>query len=86
MKAVVLLALGLLVAQAAEPTGTLTLACEGTMTDTKKPDAKPEPLLLSGLIVDSWSLEGLECLTSTSSASPILTAAIARLGSVTLTL
>ena len=29
MKAVMLLALGLLVAQAAEPTGTLTLACEG---------------------------------------------------------
>ena len=36
MKLTMLLALGLLVANAAEPTGTLTLACEGTaiITDT----------------------------------------------------
>jgi hypothetical protein len=44
MKASVLVALGLLVAQAAEPTGTLTLACEGTRTSTLGPDAKPEPI------------------------------------------
>src|SRR6516164_4950804 len=30
--------------QAAEPTGTLTLACEGTMTDMTKTDVKPEPI------------------------------------------
>jgi hypothetical protein len=36
--------LGLATAQAAEPTGTLTLACQGTVTDNMKPDAKPEPI------------------------------------------
>jgi hypothetical protein len=41
MKAPILLAfLGL---AAAEPTGTLTLTCEGTVADIK-PDAKPEPI------------------------------------------
>jgi hypothetical protein len=34
MKALMLLALGLLVAQAAEPRGTLTLACKGTKSET----------------------------------------------------
>jgi hypothetical protein len=41
-------------AQAAEPTGTLTLACEGTATDQKadlREAAKPEPVSM-GLIVD----------------------------------
>ena len=51
MKAVMLLALGLLAAQAAEPTGTLTLACEGTTTDTVGPDAKPEPISM-GVVVN----------------------------------
>jgi hypothetical protein len=50
MKAVVLLALGLLVAQAAEPTGTLTLGCEGTTTNTLGPDAKPEPISISVVV------------------------------------
>ena len=41
MKAPILLAfLGLATAQAAEPTGTLTLACEGTATQDTEPDAK----------------------------------------------
>ena len=41
MKAPILLAfLGLATVQAAEPT-TLTLACEGTVADNIKPDAKP---------------------------------------------
>jgi len=51
MKAVMLLALGLLAAHAAEPTGTLTLACEGTTTDTVGPDAKPEPISM-GVVVN----------------------------------
>ena len=38
MKAVVLLALGLLVAQAAEPAGTLTLECKGDKTSTSRPE------------------------------------------------
>ena len=37
-------------AQAAEP-ATLTLACKGTVTDTSKPNAKPEPLSM-GIIVN----------------------------------
>ena len=41
MKAPILLAfIGLATAQAAEPTGTLTLACQGTVADNIKPDAK----------------------------------------------
>ena len=44
MKAVMLLTLALSTAQAAEPTGTLTLACEGTRTSTLGHDAKPEPI------------------------------------------
>ena len=52
MKAPMLLALAALsisTAQAAEPTGTLTLACEGT---TKwSDDAKPEPTF-TGIIID----------------------------------
>ena len=38
MKAVMLLALGLSTAQASEPTGTLTLACEGTAITTDTTD------------------------------------------------
>jgi hypothetical protein len=46
-------ALGVIIAlaQAAEPTGTLTLACEGTTTDTVGPDAKPEPISM-GVVVN----------------------------------
>src|SRR6516164_8864356 len=54
MKAVMLLALGLLVAHAAEPTGTLTLACEGTTTTKNietQVDETPEPISM-GIIVD----------------------------------
>jgi hypothetical protein len=41
MKAPILLAfLGLTTVQAAEPTVTLTLACQGTVTDNIEPDAK----------------------------------------------
>jgi hypothetical protein len=47
MKAPILLAfLGLATAQAAEPTGTLTLACEGTTTQDTEPDAK-QPISMS---------------------------------------
>jgi hypothetical protein len=52
MKAPILLAfLGLATAQAAEPTGTMTLACEGTATDKTDPwvVAKPEPVSM-GLV------------------------------------
>ena len=45
-----LLALALSIA-AAEPTGTLTLACEGTTTNTVGPDAKPEPISM-GVVVN----------------------------------
>src|SRR5260370_41900288 len=38
-------------AQAAEPTGTLTLACQGTVTDNIKPDAKPEPISM-GIVLN----------------------------------
>jgi hypothetical protein len=40
MKAMMLLVLGLSVAHAAEPTGTLTLACEGTKSSSDYSDAK----------------------------------------------
>ena len=48
-----LLALALSTAQAAEPTGTLTLACQGTATDKTdlREAAKPEPVSM-GLIID----------------------------------
>jgi hypothetical protein len=54
MKAPILLALaGLSIApaQAVEPTGTLTLACQGTITDGNSEDAKPEPTA-RGIIVN----------------------------------
>ena len=46
-------ALGVIIAlsHAAEPTGTLTLACEGTTTNTLGPDGKPEPISM-GVIVN----------------------------------
>jgi hypothetical protein len=50
MKLTMLLALGLSFAHAAEPTGTLRLACEGTRTEMWTPD-KPEPVSM-GIIVD----------------------------------
>jgi hypothetical protein len=49
MKAVMLLALGLSVAHAAEPTGTLTLACVGTATDVNN---KLTVSTSKGIIVD----------------------------------
>jgi hypothetical protein len=53
MKVPILLALlGLATVQAAaEPTGTLTLACQGTTTMTSMPDAKPDPISM-GLILN----------------------------------
>ena len=54
MKAPMLLALAALsisTARAAEPTGTLTLACQGTVTDNIKPDAKPEPISM-GIVLN----------------------------------
>ena len=39
------------VTQAAEPTGTLTLACQGTVTNNTKPDAKPEQITM-GIVVN----------------------------------
>jgi hypothetical protein len=50
MKAVMLLALALSIAQAAEATWTLTLACEGTTTNTLGPDGKPEPISMSVVV------------------------------------
>jgi hypothetical protein len=48
----VLAALWMSTAQAAEPTtGTLTLACEGTSTETSEPDSKPKPISM-GIIVN----------------------------------
>jgi hypothetical protein len=38
-------------AHAAEPTGTLTLACEGTVTDNWQADQKPEPIS-TGITID----------------------------------
>ena len=57
MKAVMLLALGLSVAHAAEPTGTLTLACEGTRTTTTETHDKPTKVkkpeqITMGIIID----------------------------------
>jgi hypothetical protein len=46
-----------LAAQAAEPTGTLTLACQGTVIDKTDPSsevAKPEPVSM-GLMIDFTS-------------------------------
>jgi len=55
MKAAILLVLaGLSTAQAAEPTGRLALACQGTTTTTDlktRVDEKPEPISM-GIIVD----------------------------------
>jgi hypothetical protein len=52
MKAPILLVLATLsTAQAAEPTGTLTLACQGTMRDARELDAKPDPISM-GIIND----------------------------------
>jgi len=45
-----LLFIASMTAQAAEPQ-TLTLACQGTITDTKQDDAKPEPISM-GIIVN----------------------------------
>src|SRR5260370_13220105 len=69
MKAPMLLALAALsisTAQAAEPTGTLTLACQGTMIDKTDPSsevAKPEPVTM-GLMIDfsSNTVAGFEHL------------------------
>jgi hypothetical protein len=46
-------------AQAAEPTGTLTLACQGTATDKTdlREAAKPEPVSM-GLIIDFTTKTG----------------------------
>ena len=54
MKLTMLLALALSTAVAAEPTGTLTLACQGTTTTKNiemQVDEKPEPISM-GIIVD----------------------------------
>src|SRR6516225_9343724 len=54
MKAAILLVFtGLSTAQAAEPTGTVTLACEGTATDKTdlREQAKPEPVSM-GLTIN----------------------------------
>jgi hypothetical protein len=52
MKATMLLALAALsIAQAAEPTGTLTLACQGVVSSSLAPDSKPEPISI-GIVVD----------------------------------
>jgi hypothetical protein len=54
MKALILLALaGSLISTvaAAEPTGTLTLACQGTTTNTLEADAKPKPIAM-GIVVN----------------------------------
>jgi hypothetical protein len=69
MKAPMLLALGGLsisTAQAAE-TGTLTLACEGTVAD-EQADAKPKPISM-GMIVNftARTVAGLPVLTTATS-------------------
>jgi hypothetical protein len=52
MKATILLLLaGLSIAQAAEPKGTLTLACQGAVSNSLAPDSKPEPISM-GVIVN----------------------------------
>ena len=55
--AAALLVVTSMAAQAAEPTGTLTLACEGTVTITPQTDAKPEPISM-GIIVTTEGAVG----------------------------
>jgi hypothetical protein len=57
MKSTMLLALGLSVAHAAEPTGTLMLACEGMMTTINGPSRKEGPFTTS-IIIDFASGTG----------------------------
>ena len=47
----------LLVLAAAEPTGTLTLACEGTVRIEEQPEAKPEPYSM-GMTIDFRTVQG----------------------------
>ena len=60
MKAL-LLALAGLSAAHAEPTGTLTLACQGTVTDSMRPDPKSEPISM-GIVInfDAQTVAGFD--------------------------
>jgi hypothetical protein len=49
--AVTLVVLCLSTAHAADPTGTLTLACDGTSTSPMLPDKRPEPVSM-GIIIN----------------------------------
>jgi hypothetical protein len=62
MKAVMLLALGLSVAQAAEPTGTVMLACEGTVTNSRNPPETPSGPSSKVIIFnfDAKTIEGFD--------------------------
>jgi hypothetical protein len=56
MKASILLAF--LALAAAEPTGTLTLACQGTVTQDTEPDAK-QPISMSIVLnFTTWTVQG----------------------------
>jgi hypothetical protein len=67
MKAPILLAfLGLATAQAAEPTGTLTLACQGTTADFSRPDDKE---LLSTSIIMNFATQTIVGLDAPSNSS-----------------
>jgi hypothetical protein len=64
--------LGIALAQAAEPTGTLTLACQGTAIDKTDPTreaARPEPVSM-GLMIDltNKTIAGFERVFPTFSA------------------
>ena len=59
MKAMMLLVLGLSVAHAAEPMGTLTLACEGTKTSPDYSDAKRPVSMGMNLDFKARTVEGL---------------------------
>src|SRR5262245_16999388 len=71
------IALGVMIglAQATEPTGTLTLACQGTMIDKTDPSleaAKPEPVTM-GLMIDftSNTVAGFEHLNPVLGGAPV---------------
>jgi len=75
MKAPMLLALAALsisTAQAAEPTGTLTLACNGTVTGTG-PEDKPEPVSM-GVIVSftNRTVQGFDVLAQVTAVDNVV--------------
>jgi hypothetical protein len=74
MKLTMLLALALSTSHAAEPTGTLTLACQGMATDKTdlSEEAKPKPVSM-GLIIDftTKTVAGFERVFPSSSTARV---------------